>query len=320
MANTVNILSFNNTFGDLVSQQNKAAVELNNIGANNYTKDTGTLILSGSGVALSVSNTAVLGTTIVSGNTSLLSDVSVAANIFITGTGFALSVSNNAVIAKTLLTDSITSNTLVRTTTINASGTAFVNGITANTLIRTSTLNSNGPAYLDSVSSNTVIFSPIFNSSTSAFFNNLTANNLITTKDLAVTGNITSPTITSSSFNGQATLTGVSTSITTDSNVSNTQIATTGFVKNVLNSGNTFNITSAFANNGVVTTSSYSDPSWINTLAGSKITGNITGSANSNPLINPGGTPKDGDIQVSGSTISIYAAGVYRQVFPAIYQ
>ena len=237
MANTVNILSFNNTFGDLVSQQNKAAVELNNIGANNYTKDTGTLILSGSGVGLTVSNTAVLGATIVSGNTSLLGDVTVAANIAITGTGFAFTVSNNAVIAKTLITDSITSNTLVRTAIINASGTAFVNGITANTLIRTSTLNSNGPAYLDSVFANTVVYSPIFNSSTSCFFNDLTANTLITTTNLTATGSIISPTITSN-----ITSTGVSTSSTPNSNTSNTQIATTGFVKNVLNSGNTFDI------------------------------------------------------------------------------
>jgi hypothetical protein len=268
MANTVNILSFNNTFGDLVAQQNKAAVELNNIGANNYTKDSGTLLLVATGTALSVTNTAILGTAIVSGTSSLLGDVTSAANATFTGSGFAFQVANNAVIAKTLITDSITS--------INASGTAFVNGITSNTLIRTSTLNSNGPAYLDSVSSNTVIFSPIFNSSTSAFFNNLTANNLITTKDLAVTGNITSPTITSSSFNGQATLIGVSTSNTSDANTSNTQIATTGFVKNVLNSGNTFNMA---VQNGVVTTGSYSDPSWITSLAGSKISGTITGSS-----------------------------------------
>jgi hypothetical protein len=53
-------------------------------------------------------------------------------------------VANNAVIAKTLITDSITSNTLVRTTTINASGAAFVNGITSNTLVRTVNLNALG--------------------------------------------------------------------------------------------------------------------------------------------------------------------------------
>ena len=307
MANTVNILSFNNTFGDLVSQQNKAAVELNNIGANNYTKDSGTLLLVATGTALSVTNTAILGTAIVSGTSSLLGDVTSAANATFTGSGFAFQVANNAVIAKTLITDSITSNTLVRTGTINASGTAFVNGITSNTLIRTSTLNSNGPAYLDSVSSNTVIFSPIFNSSTSAFFNNLTANNLITTKDLAVTGNITSPTITSSSFNGQATLIGVSTSVTTNSNTSNTQIATTGFVKNVLNSGNTFNMA---VQNGVVTTGSYSDPSWITSLAGSKITGSIPGNAsNINSFTIDQSVGVGNDVRFNSLGVGTFASG-----------
>jgi hypothetical protein len=316
MANTVNILSFNNTFGDLVAQQNKAAVELNNIGANNYTKDSGTLILAGTGTGLSVSNTSVLGAAIISGNTNLLGTVTAVANVILSGVGFGLSVSNNAVIAKTLITDTITSNTLIRTATFNASGTAYVNGITANTIIRSQTLNSTGAAYSDSLTSNTVVSSPIINATSFAYVNNLTANNTISTKDLVVTGNISSPTITSSSFSGQATLTGVSTSVTPTSNTSNTQIATTLFVKNVLNSGNTFNI---IPQDGVVTTGSYSNPSWITSLAGSKITGNISGSANTNPLINPGGTPKDGDIQVSGSTISIYAAGAYRQIFPAIY-
>ena len=37
------------------------------------------------------------------------------------------------------------------------------------------------------------------------------------------------------------------------------------------------------------------------------------------PTINPVGTPKDGDIRVVGSVISIYAAGAWQQVFPAVY-
>ena len=45
---------------------------------------------------------------------------------------------------------------------------------------------------------------------------------------------------------------------------------------------------------------------------------NISGTAATNPIINPG-SPKDGDIQVSGSTIWIWAGGAWRQVFPAIY-
>jgi hypothetical protein len=276
MANTVNILSYNNTFGDLLAQQNKAAVELNNIGANNYTKDSGTLLLAATGTALSVTNTAILGTAIVSGTASLLGDVTSAANATFTGSGFAFQVANNAVIAKTLITDSITSNTLIRTGTINGSGTAFVNGLTSNTLIRTTNLNSTGYAFADGLTSNTVIYSAFFNSSSNAHFSNFVANNTIYTKDLTVTGNIISPTITSSSFSGQATLTGVSTSNTSDANTSNTQIATTGFVKNVLNSGNTFNMA---VKNGVVTTGSYSDPSWITSLAGFKISGAITGSS-----------------------------------------
>lgn len=37
------------------------------------------------------------------------------------------------------------------------------------------------------------------------------------------------------------------------------------------------------------------------------------------PVVNPSGTPKDGDIRVVGSVISIWANGAYRQIFPAQY-
>jgi hypothetical protein len=253
MANTVTILSYINTFGDLLAQQNKAAVEINNISANNYTKETGTLYLAGSGTGLSVTNTAILGTGIVSGTLSLLGDVTTTANAYINGNGYALNVANNAIIAKTLITDNFTANTLVRTATINASGTAYINSITANTIIRSQTLNATGAVYSDSLTSNTVIFAPYINASTAGIFNNITANNTvtstnITTNNLNVTGTFTSPTITSGSFTGQATLTGTSTAPTTDTNAANTQIATTAWVKNVLNSGNSFNITTSTSN------------------------------------------------------------------------
>jgi len=263
MANTVNILSYNNTFGDLVSQQNLVANELNTLGANNYTKGSGTLYLAGLGTGLSVTNTAILGTAVVSGTTSAFGDVTASANVFITGPNYALQVSNNAIIAKNTLTDSLVANTIVRTNYVLA------NTITSNNITRTGSLNSNGRADVDSLTSNTVVFAPIFNGSTSGTFQALTSNstitgtslsvasvsatgavsaatvtvsNLVTTANLTVTGSFTSPTITSGSFTGQATLTGVSTAPTGDANTSNTQIATTGWVKNVLNSGNTFNL------------------------------------------------------------------------------
>lgn len=37
------------------------------------------------------------------------------------------------------------------------------------------------------------------------------------------------------------------------------------------------------------------------------------------PVINPSGTPADGDMQIVGSVISIYANGAWRQIYPAVY-
>jgi hypothetical protein len=52
MANTVQVLNYTNTFGDLLAQENVIAKELNNLGANTYTKDSGTLYLNGVGTGL----------------------------------------------------------------------------------------------------------------------------------------------------------------------------------------------------------------------------------------------------------------------------
>ena len=298
MANTVNILSFNNTFGDLVSQQNKAAVEINNISSNNYTKETGTLFLTGSSVGLSVSNTAVMNVAIISGTTSLFGDTTSSANVFLNGLGYALNVANNAIVAKTLITDNFTANTLVRTSTINASGTSYLNGITANTIIRAQILNTSGAVYSDSLRSNTVISAPIFNGSTSGTFNNITSNNTITTQNVIASGTIS----------GFATLTIGSTSTTANTFANNTVIATTEFVKNVLNSGNTFSIGVL---NGVVTSQSYSNPAWITALAGSKITGDITGNAgNINAYTVNQSVGTGNDVRFNSFAVGTFASGI----------
>jgi hypothetical protein len=39
----------------------------------------------------------------------------------------------------------------------------------------------------------------------------------------------------------------------------------------------------------------------------------------SSPIVNPSGTPADGDIQVVGSVISLWGGGAWRQIFPAVY-
>jgi len=157
MANTIPILSFNNTFGDLLTQQNRQAVELNNLAANNYTKDSGTLFLNGSVTGLSVTAAALLGSGVVSGTLSVGSSVSALANVFINGSGNGLEVANNSLLRGSLVTNGITANTLIRTTTLNASGNIFANDISSNNLIRTSTLNAQGNVFVNNLQSNGVI-------------------------------------------------------------------------------------------------------------------------------------------------------------------
>ena len=112
MANTVPILSYTNTFGDLLSQQNKVAVELNNLGANTYTKDSGTLVLNGTGTGLSVSAGATLGSGIVANTFSVGGDVTALSNVFLNGAGTTLVVSNNANILKTAQANTLAANTI----------------------------------------------------------------------------------------------------------------------------------------------------------------------------------------------------------------
>lgn len=157
MANTVPVLSFTNTFGDLLSQQNRAAIELNNIGANNYTKDSGTLFLNGAGTGLSVTNAGLFGSAIVSGVLSVGSSVSALANVFINGSGNGLEVANNSLLRGNVVTNQITANTLIRTTTLNAGGNVYANDITSNNVIRTSTLNASGNAFVNTLQSNGAI-------------------------------------------------------------------------------------------------------------------------------------------------------------------
>jgi hypothetical protein len=59
MANTVSVLSYANTFGELMVTTNQSSLELNNLANGTYTKDKGVLVLNGSGVSLQVSNTAI---------------------------------------------------------------------------------------------------------------------------------------------------------------------------------------------------------------------------------------------------------------------
>ena len=60
MANTVSILSYGNTFGELVTTINALSIENNSIAANSYTKSAGTLFLNDPTLGLQVANNAVI--------------------------------------------------------------------------------------------------------------------------------------------------------------------------------------------------------------------------------------------------------------------
>lgn len=192
MANTVSVLNFTNTFGDLLTQENIMAKELNNLGANNYTKDSGTLYLNGIGTGLSVTNTAAFGAGIVSTTLAVGGDTTLLANVYLDAPGFTLQVANNAIIHKQIVTDNITANTLVRTSTLNATGTAFVNNLTSNNVVLTSTLNTTGSAFVNNLRANNAVTAPVINATTRGYFQDITANNQITTTYLNLTSNVTS--------------------------------------------------------------------------------------------------------------------------------
>lgn len=60
MANTVNYLSYANTFGDWVVTTNNLVRENNDLAANNYVKPTGTLFLNDNTLGLQVANNAII--------------------------------------------------------------------------------------------------------------------------------------------------------------------------------------------------------------------------------------------------------------------
>ena len=191
MANTIPILSFTNTFGDLLTQQNRQAVELNNLAANNYTKDTGTLFLDGTGTGLSVTAAALLGSGVVSGTLSVGGDISAVSNVFINGAGNALEVANNTLLRGSLITNEITANTLIRANTFNAAGNVFANDISSNNIIRTTTLNASGNAFVNTLQSNGAISGARANIVGALITNSLISNTSIRSSTLILDGDAT---------------------------------------------------------------------------------------------------------------------------------
>ena len=111
MSNQVVPLGYANTFGDWVVTTNKVLAETNDIGANNYIKDSGTFTINSSGTGLLVKNDAI-----------------VQGAFTVAGTGSSASVQNDLTVQRQLYLSN-TSTSLLANGTANILGNLLVGGM-----------------------------------------------------------------------------------------------------------------------------------------------------------------------------------------------
>jgi hypothetical protein len=107
MSNQVVPLGYANTFGDWVVTTNKILAETNDIGANNYIKDSGTFTINSSGTGLLVKNDAIVqGVFTVAGagsSATVQNDLTVGRQLYLSNTGNSLLANGTANILGNLL-------------------------------------------------------------------------------------------------------------------------------------------------------------------------------------------------------------------------
>lgn len=223
MANQITPLSNANTFGDWVTTTNQTLAEVNDIGANNYTKNGGTLLINSAGTGLQVANNSLFqGTVTISGTGSSavvqnqltvqgqiissntqagvaalqIAGMANVANVNITGAGVGLNVSNSSIlsgnvtmggtlsVASTTRVASLNSNTHVTSTSLYST-TAQVGSLVSNTSL-----------VAGSVVSNTSIVTGTIVSSTSTVTGALVSNTSVVTGALVANTSFFANTIT----------------------------------------------------------------------------------------------------------------------------
>ena len=219
MANTVSILSYNNTFGDWMVSTNALAKENNDLAANNYIKTSGTLFLNSNTLGLQVANNSIFGgqfqvqgigssayiqnnlrvdTQVYFTNTTIGLINSGQANIggllLATGSGTGLNVYNNAVIggSATIGTNASIGNNLVvskNTTTNNITSTY---NTSTNTLLVSdnasvgNNITITNTSYTNSLQANNIVLTQTLNAVGSSFLNIVQANTSVSTDTISV--------------------------------------------------------------------------------------------------------------------------------------
>lgn len=130
MSNQVVPLGYANTFGDWVVTTNKILAETNDIGANNYIKDSGTFTINSSGTGLLVKNDAIVqGAFTVAGtgsSASVQNDLTVQRQLYLSNTGTSLLANGTANILGNLLVGGM----IMPTYGSGSNGISFLGGTT----------------------------------------------------------------------------------------------------------------------------------------------------------------------------------------------
>ena len=130
MSNQVVPLGYANTFGDWVVTTNKVLAETNDIGANNYIKDSGTFTINSSGTGLLVKNDAIVqGVLTVAGTGSsatVQNDLTVQRQLYLSNTGTSFLANGTANILGNLLVGGM----IMPTFGSGSNGISFLGGTT----------------------------------------------------------------------------------------------------------------------------------------------------------------------------------------------
>jgi hypothetical protein len=127
MANTVSIISYGNTFGELVTVQNALARENNALAANNYTKDTGTLFLNDPGLGLQVANNVIIEGGLDASYGNFETNLRVQNQLYLTNTSIGLTNYGQANVYGLLFANA-SGNSIVATNNITVGGNTFITG------------------------------------------------------------------------------------------------------------------------------------------------------------------------------------------------
>ena len=291
MANHITPIDNANTFGDWVNTTNKVLAETNDLQANNYTKNSGTLIISSTGTGLQVANDAIIqgafsvtgtgsGASIQNNLTVVLGTIQAANSI-----GLGLKVDGVANIANLQIMGTGLGNNNLRPALYVANTTLLNGNVTLSNNIVVG-----GNTRVANLFSNTTITAPT-SYTTDSFTQTLVANLAINTASANVSGAVNANFISANSYVNTAQIYASSQiyagSVNSNSHITTTDVFSTRVLTGTVTANTQLNTGSANVVNGLDAGSARIGTIIANTsLVGGTITANTTLSGGSANIIN----------------------------------